>query len=108
MNPIHAGFDNPRLWEAEGEVGKRTGQLKCGCRSLITVREIGTPTITTKHRIRFAILCAKKVCADSQWNVWADAWLDGTNRSVEASRKAARATALDLISIAEEACNAQG
>ena len=28
LNPIHAIFQNPRLWEAEGEVGLRDGQIK--------------------------------------------------------------------------------
>ena len=40
MNPIHAKICNPRLWECEGRIGKRAGQLKCGCRTLTTVREI--------------------------------------------------------------------
>lgn len=31
MNPIHANFSNPILWECEGEVTAKEGQLKCGC-----------------------------------------------------------------------------
>ena len=91
LNPIHADFENPRLWEAKGEVGLRDGQLKCGCKTLTTVREIPLPSITTKMRIRFAILCAKEVCADS-WNAWADKWLSGGDRTqAEASAWAAEA-----------------
>src|SRR5262250_2167785 len=47
LNPIHADFQSPQLWEARGEIGKRDGQLKCGCRKLTTVRQIELPTITT-------------------------------------------------------------
>lgn len=39
------------------------GQLKCGCKTLTTVREIPLPAITTEMRVRFAILCAKEAWA---------------------------------------------
>jgi hypothetical protein len=91
MNPIHARFKNPRLWEAEGEVGLRNGQLKCGCKTLTIIREIPLPAITTEMRVRFAILCAKSVCADLPWNAWADKWLSGEDRSAEAAGAAAEA-----------------
>ncbi len=91
MNPIHANFKNPRLWEAEGEVGLRDGQIKCGCKTLTTIREIPLPAITTEMRVRFAILCAKEVCADLSWNAWADRWLSGEDRSEAASGAAAEA-----------------
>jgi len=92
MNPIHASFKNPRLWEAEGEIAIRDGQLKCGCKTLTTVREIPLPEITEEMRARFAILCAKEVCADLSWNAWADKWLSGEDRSVEAAKAAAWAS----------------
>jgi hypothetical protein len=85
MNPIHAKFKNPRLWEAEGEIAIRDGQIKCGCKTLTVIREIPLPAITTEMRVRFAILCAKEVCADLSWNAWADRWLSGEDRSAEAA-----------------------
>ncbi len=91
MNPIHAKFKNPRLWEAEGEVGLRDGQIKCGCKTLTTIREIPLPSITTEMRVRFAIMCAKEVCADLPWNAWADKWLSGEDRSEAAAGAAAEA-----------------
>lgn len=91
LNPIHADFKSPRLWEAEGEVGLRDGQLKCGCKTLTTIREIPLPEITTEMRVRFAILCAKDVCACSAWNAWADKWLSGKDRSAAAAARAAMA-----------------
>ena len=131
MNPIHARFKNPRLWEAEGEVGLRNGQLKCGCKTLTTIREIPLPAVTTEMRVRFAILCAKEVCADLPWNAWADRWLSGEDRSEAAdaaaaawSARAARARAaawsaeaaawaarevghdgINIFEIAEKACS---
>ncbi len=91
LNPIHANFQSPRLWEAEGEVGLRDGQLKCGCRTLTTIREIPLPSITTEMRVRFAIMCAKEVCADFSWNAWADRWLSGGDRSGASADAAATA-----------------
>jgi hypothetical protein len=91
MNPIHARFQTPRLWEAEGEVGLRDGQLKCGCKTLTTVREIPLPAVTTEMRVRFAILCAMEVCAYRTWNAWADKWLSGEDRSEAAAGAAAEA-----------------
>jgi hypothetical protein len=85
MNPIHAKFQTPRLWEAEGEIAIRDGQIKCGCKTLTTIGEIPLPAITTEMRVRFAILCAKEVCADLSWNAWADRWLSGEDRSAEAA-----------------------
>jgi hypothetical protein len=90
MNPIHANFRTPRLWEAEGEVGLRDGQFKCGCKTLTVIREIPLPSITTETRVRFAIMCAKEVCACPSWNAWADKWLSGEDRSEAADAAAAR------------------
>jgi len=92
MNPIHAYFPHPRLWEAEGEIALRDGPLKCGCVSLTTVREIPLPVVTTEQRVRFAILCAKAVCRDESWNKWADKWLSGEDRSKAGAAGAGEAT----------------
>lgn len=97
MNPIHADFKNPRLWEAEGEIAIRDGQLKCGCATLTTIREIPLPEITTEMWIRFAILCTKEAStaavgeAWKAWNAWADKWLSGEDRSAAAAAAAAKA-----------------
>ena len=97
LNPIHSDFKTIRLWEAEGEVGVRDGQLKCGCATLTTIREIPLPEITTEMRVRFAILCAREAStADAAeawkaWNAWADKWLSGEDRSAAAARAAAYA-----------------
>jgi hypothetical protein len=103
LNPIHADFQNTRMWEAEGDVGLRDGQLKCGCATLTTIREIPLPEITTEMRVRFAILCAKDVCACSAWNAWADKWLSGKDRSAAAAAAAAAMAAYDAAARAAAA-----
>ena len=106
LNPIHGDFENPRLWEAEGAVILRDGQLKCGCKTLTTIREIPLPAITTEMRVRFAVLCAKEVYAENlAWNAWADKWLSGEDRTQEAARaaRAARAGVMWPVMAAAEA-----
>ena len=102
MNPIHAGIQNPRLWEAEGETTASDG-LKGGCRSLTTLREIPLPVVTPEQRAKFGILCAMEVYHDSSWRRWARGWLDGTDRS-EAAAWAAEAAV--RAAAAEEAAAA--
>jgi len=106
MNPIHADFPDPLMWEAEGEIAIRNGQLKCGCVSLTTVREIPLPVVTTEQRIRFAILCAKEVCRDAEWNAWADKWLSGEERGKESAAAARAAASADAAWAAWSAAEA--
>lgn len=89
LNPIHANFSNPRLWEAEGEVGATDFGLKVGTTRLTTIREIPLPDVTSNQISRFAILCARRVCRDEAWNRWADKWLSGEDRSAAAAGRAA-------------------
>jgi hypothetical protein len=84
LNPIHANISNPRLWECEGEIGKRDGQLKCGCHTLTTVREISISAITMEQYVRFAIGCTW-MSASAEWRTWASGWLTGIDRTAEAA-----------------------
>jgi hypothetical protein len=56
LNPIHAYFKNPRMWEAEGKIDIRDGQLKVGCKTLKTIKEIPLPKVQDKHFIIFGAL----------------------------------------------------
>lgn len=85
LNPMHANFNPARLWEAEGEIGAREGQLKVGCRWLTTVKEIPLPVITGEQKRRFAILCALEVYHGKYFVDWANEWLSGRDRSVRAA-----------------------
>lgn len=118
LNPIHANIDNPILWEAEAEgAHKDDNGLKGGCTKLTLIRQIDLPQITTEQRVRFAILCAKDICADPAWNEWAEGWLSSGDRSeaeravwaawaaaaAAAAAAAEKETHLDLIAIARQA-----
>jgi hypothetical protein len=92
MNPAHADINNPKLWEAEGDVGMSSG-TKVGCTRLKTLREIPLPEISPATKVRFAILCGKAVYKDKTWNEWADRWLSGVDRTVNAADAAANAAA---------------
>ena len=91
LNPIHANFKNPQLWEAAGDVALNDG-LKIGCKSLTTVKQLPLPVVSLEQMVRFAILCGKVVCDNQNWNSWADDWLSGKDRTARAA-EAAWATA---------------
>ena len=91
LNPIHANFVNPHLWEAEGEIGKTDHGLKVGGTKVTTLTRMALPVIMMEQRVRFAILCAKHVCGDTAWNRWADDWLSGKDRAADAAWAAADA-----------------
>jgi len=93
LNPLHANFRSPIMWEAEGEIGKTDNGLKVGTTKLTTLRKIPLPEITREQRITFAILCVKEVCSNQNWNKWADCWLNGTDRTEKAAAAWAAAAA---------------
>lgn len=118
LNPIQAGIADPKLWVCEGEVVKTDHGLKVGCVALTTVSVQTLPIVTTEQRVKFAVLCAKRVCDDPAFVRWAAAWLDGTNRTKAAAAAAAEAAwaawaaaeaaraaerSLDLIPLAHKA-----
>jgi hypothetical protein len=92
MNPTHAQFINPQCFEAEGDIVVSDG-TKVGCRSLTITGYAKLPEIAITQRISFGILCAKEVCKSPSWNIWADKWLSGENRSRKSATDAADAAA---------------
>ena len=60
LNPAHAAFTYPRLWECRGKVGLDMAD-KCGCTELTTVREIALPKVTQPQAVEFARLVALRV-----------------------------------------------
>ena len=100
MNPIHAGIENPLLWECEGEIIAREGQLKCGAKTLTTLRVLPLPEITLEQRVTISIRCALLQYSDPAFVKWANAWIDGTDRSAEAAEwAAAEAARVDRKSV---------
>jgi len=94
MNPIHADFPNPRLFEARG-AGRKLDDygLKCGYTRIRLVKELDVPEVNVIQRVAFGILCALEVCEDSRFRAWDHAWLDGSDRSAESARVAKIAAA---------------
>ena len=88
LNPIGGNYEDPLIWESEGIVERDDHGLKVGCTSFTTLCQIPLPAISVEQRVRFAILCAKRVCNDPAWNTWADRWLDGTDRTAVAAEAA--------------------
>jgi hypothetical protein len=106
MNPNHANIKHPRLWEAEATGLFKEESLKSGTTCLTLIRELELPVLTTVQRIAFGILCAKSVCTEASWIVWADNWLSGKDRSGESAAYAAYAAyaaAIDFIALAKQA-----
>lgn len=93
LNPIHANIAPFRLFEGDGVVGLTEHGLKVGCSSLQLRKELSVPTVTTEHRVHFAILCARAVYADPAFVTWAENWLSGIDRSARTAERAGSAAA---------------
>ena len=93
MSLIHSDYKNPQLWSCEvsGDCAHE-GQLKSGFKTVTTLGVIALPVITAEQRVEIAILCAMTQPQTDAWVKWANAWLDGSDRSKEAA-----AWAADLI-----------
>jgi len=106
MNPAHGNIHSPRMYECEGEIIEREGQLKCGCRELTTLREMAVPSVTPSQRTAFGILCALDVYSKPSYVAWANDWLTGKDRSARAAAAeedaAARAARARAWAAAEE------
>ena len=91
LNPIHARFTAPLLWEADGDVAQTDSGLKVGCTRLRTLRKIPVPEISLEQRIEIAIRCALAVYPEPNFAAWAEDWLSGQDRSAEAAEARAAA-----------------
>ena len=92
FNPMHADIKNPRLFEIEVDEIVNTDGLKYASKQQTLIKEIDVPEITTEQKVEFAIRVAKLVCKDTDWNSWADKWLDKSDRSKESAYAAAYAS----------------
>jgi hypothetical protein len=116
LNPVHAKYTNPRLFEAIAERKiKEDNGLKFGCTKLTLVQELGIPEITLNQKVAFGILCTREICKDTQWLLWAENWLSGKDRNQDtaaaadaaaatyaAAAAAAAATIINLKALAQE------
>jgi hypothetical protein len=103
LNPIHANIKDPRFFEISVDEIVNTDGLKFASKSQTLINEIPLPEISTEQRIEIGIKIVKTVNKDKKWNLWADKWLSGENRSITAADAAA-----DAATYATYAANAAG
>ena len=106
MNCVHANIPLPIAWEAEGEIGKREGWKKSGCRRLTTVRQIEYLSPPTEALVGAVICCALAVYENAAFVIWAEGWLSGEDRSHAAAYAAACAAYAACAACAANAANA--
>ena len=92
MNPIHANHIDPLLWEADTPKSYAYDGTKGGCKTLTTLRQIPIPQFTSEQLITIAIKCALAVYHEKSFVVWANKWLEGTDRIRSAAIAARIAT----------------
>lgn len=92
FNPIHANIKNPKLFEINVDKIVNTDGLKFASKSQTLIKEIPLPEISLEQRIEFGIRVVKLVYKDEKWNLWADRWLNGEDRSKESAATARAAT----------------
>jgi hypothetical protein len=93
FNPIHANIRKPKLFEIQVDGICNNDGLKFASKSQTLLREISVPEISLEQKIEFAIKVVKLVYKDEKWNLWADKWLDGSDRTVHAALAALAAHA---------------
>jgi len=91
FNPIHANISNPRLFEINVDEIVNTDGLKYASKGQTLIKELTIPEISLEQRIEFGIRVAKLVFKDTNWNTWADNWLDKSDRTKESASAAAYA-----------------
>jgi hypothetical protein len=90
LNPIYSRIDDPLLWRCDGEVVVCDRGLLVCCKRLTTIETMPLPVLTNDQRIAFAILCAREVTDRPEFLSWADKWCDGTDRTRNTARMAAK------------------
>ena len=109
LNPMQGNFNlnTAHLWRSpkNQEAQKFDHGLKVGCMRGITVKRIKLPILTTIQKIAFGILCTLEVYKEKSYHQWAESWLSGKNRSMNAA-KAARAAAAEAVEKARAAVRA--
>ena len=99
MNPVHAGFEHPLLWECEASGGLCDDRgLKFGAKRVTTIRTIPLPVLTLEQRITAAIYLGQAGMESvpemrvRHWESWADGWLTGADRSEVGAARTAQFT----------------
>jgi hypothetical protein len=89
FNPIHANIDKPRLWEIEIDGDTKVDATKGGARRARLLTELPLSLITPTQRVEIGIRCVQGLHSEPNFVIWAENWLNGTNRTKTAAAKAA-------------------
>jgi hypothetical protein len=93
LNPIHANIKEPKLFEIEVDKIVNSDGLKFASKSQTLLKEIPLPEISLQKKIEIGIKIVKTVNKNKKWNLWADKWLSGKDRSNAAAYAAYSADA---------------
>lgn len=108
MNPIHADIKNLRAFEAKvSGKSENDNNSKCGYTEATLTKELEVPKITLNQRVAFAIFCSLEVYKEEKYVVWAKSWLNGNDRTKEATAAATWAWAAEAAAEAAEAEEAE-
>ena len=89
FNPIHANIDKPRLWEIETDGDTKVDATKGGARRARLLTELPLSLITPTQRVEIGIRCVQGLHSEPNFVIWAENWLNGTNRTKTAAAQAA-------------------
>ena len=89
FNPIHANIDKPRLWEIEIDGDTKVDATKGGARRARLLTELPLSLITPTQRVEIGIRCVQGLHSEPNFVIWAENWLNGTNRTKTAAAQAA-------------------
>jgi len=107
FNPIHANIDKPRLWEIETDGDTKVDATKGGARRARLLRELPLSLISLSQRVEIAIRCVLTLHSEPNFVIWAENWLNGTNRTKAAAAKAAAAWTWAEAAAWSAACSAE-
>ena len=88
FNRIYGDIQKPRLFEGLGVVALDDG-TKLGCTWLRLDKEIEVPQFPLVAKVRCAILCSLELEQANEYVEWANAWLNGSDRSATAAKDTA-------------------
>src|ERR1035441_3089235 len=91
LNPIHANFKAPLIWEGEANGEILCEPLKSGSRVYTTLRLGMLPEISLSQRVAFGILSSLCVNKNKEYVNWANNWLVNKDRSANAAGHATNA-----------------
>lgn len=83
INPLHAEFVRPRLFELRGDFDDKKINLQ-------RVREVAVPEVSPEQKLVFAMYCIRSLAPEHIFAAWSERWLANIDRSVTGAQLARR------------------